>query len=69
MEEKVLEHYIHITNHVRETLRHIQSDLDVKLKFHVRWGLEKLRYTADHAFVRGWEVSKIKLLHVATALV
>ena len=66
LEERVLGNYIGITNHVRNELKLIQDELNIRLKFHVRWGLEKVRYTADHAFVRGWEVLEERTFSMVT---
>ena len=48
-------------------VEHLSRSLRPRLHFHWRWGLEKVKYTIEHGFIRGFEVMDERCLeHIAS---
>ena len=43
------------------------AELKQRIKFHSKWGLEKVKYTIEHDYIRGWTIVEERTFnHVAT---
>ncbi len=56
MSNNVFGHYGNTIEKIVEAVNVVMSDLRMRVAFHRRWGLEKLQYTVEHNFIRGWNV-------------